>query len=65
MRFTLKAPNDYGPVEDLAFTMFAVSTEKVREALDHLINNPDDLEILQTKFGLSTEEFNQVLKEWF
>lgn len=65
MRFTLKAPNDYGPVEDLAFTMFAVSTERVREALDYLINNPDDLEILQTKFNLSTEEFNQVLKEWF
>ena len=31
MKLTLKAPNDYGPVEDLAFTLYAMSIEAEAE----------------------------------
>lgn len=61
MKFTLKAPNDYGPVEDLAFTMYAMDIEERRDrmqkALGHLINYPEDEDEIQDMFELTDDEW--------
>ena len=60
----LKAPNDYGPVEDWAFTMYAVDIEERRDrmqkALGHLINNPEDIDDIQWLYDLTDEEWIMV-----
>ena len=62
----LKAPSDYGMIEDWAFSMYAMDIEERRDrmqkALGHLINYPEDIEEIQWMFDLTDEEMELVLE---
>ncbi len=64
MKYPLKAPNDYGPVEDLAFTMYAVDIEesrrRINKAIEHLEEYPEDFEEIPWIYNLTEEEWDAV-----
>lgn len=61
----LKSPCHRCPVEDWAFSMYAIEIEEreelINKARDHLIFNPEDEDIIQELYGLTDEEWACVL----
>ena len=66
IRAPLKAPNDYGLVEDWAFSMYAMDIEERRDrmqkAISYLQDNPDDVDEVQWIYDLTDEEMELVLR---
>lgn len=66
IRAPLKAPNDYGLVEDWAFSMYAINIEERRDrmqkAIDYLQDNPEDVDEVQWIYDLTDEEMELVLR---
>ena len=62
----LRAPNDYGLVEDWAFSMYVIDIEERRDrmqkAIGYLLENPEDEDEIQWMFDLTDEEMELVLK---
>ena len=62
----LKAPNNYGPTEDWAFSMYAIDIEERRDrmqkAIGYLQDNPDEIEEVQWIYDLTDEEMELVLR---
>lgn len=62
----LKAPGHRCPIEDWAFSMYAMDIEERRDrmqkAIGYLQDNPDDIEEVQWIYDLTDEEMELVLK---
>ncbi len=62
----LKAPGHRCPIEDWAFSMYAMDIEERRDrmqkAIGYLQDNPEDIEEVQWIFDLTDEEMELVLK---
>ena len=62
----LKAPGHRCPIEDWAFSMYAMDIEERRDrmqkAIGYLQDNPEDIEEVQWIYDLTDEEMELVLK---
>ena len=62
----LKAPGHHCPIEDWAFSMYAMDIEERRDrmqkAIGYLQDNPDDIEEVQWIYDLTDEEMELVLR---
>ena len=62
----LKAPGYRCPIEDWAFSMYAMDIEERRDrmqkAIGYLQDNPDDIEEVQWIYDLTDEEMELVLR---
>lgn len=62
----LKAPGHRCPIEDWAFSMYAIDIEERRDrmqkAIGYLQDNPDDIEEVQWIYDLTDEEMELVLR---
>jgi hypothetical protein len=62
----LKAPGHRCPIEDWAFSMYAMDIEERRDrmqkAIGYLQDNPDDIEEVQWIYDLTDEEMELVLR---
>lgn len=65
-RAPLKAPGHRCPIEDWAFSMYAMDIEERRDrmqkAIGYLQDNPDDIEEVQWIYDLTDEEMELVLR---
>lgn len=65
-RAPLKAPGHRCPIEDWAFSMYAIDIEEKRDrmqkAIGYLQDNPDDIEEVQWIYDLTDEEMELVLR---
>lgn len=60
----LKAPMSRGLVDDMAFTLYAMNTEdRMKKALNHLIQDPRIVNELQHLYGLNDKELEWVLAQ--
>lgn len=65
-RAPLKAPGHRCPVEDWAFSMYAIDIEekrnKIKNAISYLEDNPEDKDEIQVIYDLTDEELEVVLE---
>lgn len=66
IRAPLKAPGHRCPIEDWAFSMYAMDIEerrdRIQKAINYLQDNPEDVDEVQWIYDLTDEEMELVLR---